>query len=335
MRKCEQTSESELIAIAGQFAEFDQFIEFVAAWDVDFRQVGRGSLNATLQQAVGESWSFAKARFDRPAWQQGAAVPGMKTFAILGPNAPENDWCGRPFSPDSIAAFASDGEFQSISQPGFDVYTLSFTDEQLAAACERLGIPDVTEKFSSSGVILRMDRRRTNVLRQLVTSSLQVLCGTVLRSTDWTGNNHIRDKVAEQLVMLLTDSSHLSRTPSQRLRSIAIRRAFEVIDNGLEKGISVREVATTSGISRRTLEYAFRDRYDFSPKVFINSQRLARVRRDLRSKPDNVPIVEIANSWGFWHMGQFARDYQRQFGELPSQTAIHHQVADTVSKGPF
>lgn len=317
-----QTSESELIAIAGQFTEFDQFIEFSAAWDVDFRQIGRGPLNATLSQVVGESWSFAKARFDRLAWQQGAAIPGMKTFAILDPNAPGNDWCGRPFSPDSIAVFASDGEFQSISQPGFDVYTLSFTDEQLAAACERLGIPDVTEKLSSSGVILQMDRRRTSVLRQLVNSSLQVLCGTGLTGTDWTGNNHIRNKVAEHLVMLLTDSTHLSRTPSQRSRSIALSRAFEVIENGLGKGISVREVATTSGISRRTLEYAFRDRYDISPKVFINSQRLAMVRRDLRSKPTDIPIVEIANRWGFWHMGQFARDYRHQFGELPSETAI-------------
>jgi AraC-like DNA-binding protein len=320
MRKSEQTSESELIAIAGQFAEFDQFIEFSAAWDIDFRQIGRGSLNATLQQAVGESWSFAKARFDRPAYQQGVAMPGMRTFAILDPDAPEIDWCGRLFSPDTMAVFAKDGEFQSISQPGFDVYTLSFTDEQLSAACERLGIPDVTERFSASGAILQMDRLQTSLLRQLVNSSLQALCEKGLQGSGWTGNDHIRDKVSEHLVMLLTDSSRLSRTPSQRLRSMAIRRAFEAIEDGLEKGVSVREVAKASRISRRTLEYAFRDRYGFSPKAFINSQRLVRVRQDLRSKPDNVPIVEIANHWGFWHMGQFARDYRHQFGELPSQT---------------
>ena len=43
-------------------AEFDQFMEFTAAWDLDFRQLGRGSLNASLSQAVGESWSFSKAQ---------------------------------------------------------------------------------------------------------------------------------------------------------------------------------------------------------------------------------------------------------------------------------
>ena len=304
--------------MAGQFAELDQFVEFSAAWDIDFRQIGRGVLNATLSQAVEETWSFSKARFDRPAYQQGAAMAGMRTFAILDPLAPEIEWCGRPFSPDMVAVFARDGEFQSISQPGFDVYTLSFADEQLAAACERLGIADVTEGFSAGGEVRQTDPRQSSVVRQLVNSSLHALCGPGLQGSDWTSNDHIRDKVAEHLVMLLTDSSCLSRTPSQRLRSTTIRRAFDAIENGLGKAISVREVAKASGINRRTLEYAFRNRYGFSPKEFINSQRLARVRRDLRSQPGT--ITDIANQWGYWHMGQFARDYRRQFGELPSQT---------------
>lgn len=67
MRNSEQ--KTDLIVIAGQFTEFDQFTEFAAAWDIDFRQVGRGPLNATLSQVVGKSWSLAKARFDRPAYQ--------------------------------------------------------------------------------------------------------------------------------------------------------------------------------------------------------------------------------------------------------------------------
>jgi AraC-like DNA-binding protein len=29
---------------------------------------------------------------------------------------------------------------------------------------------------------------------------------------------------------------------------------------------------------------------------------------------------DAAARWGFWHLGQFSRDYKGQFGELPSQT---------------
>jgi transcriptional regulator GlxA family with amidase domain len=33
---------------------------------------------------------------------------------------------------------------------------------------------------------------------------------------------------------------------------------------------------------------------------------------------------DVANAWGFWHMGQFARNYKRQFGELPSERYRRH-----------
>lgn len=320
MRKPESSSNPEFIALSGQFEEFDELVEFSAAWEVDFRQVDRGLLNATLSQAVGDSWSFAKARFDRTAYQQGVALPGMRTFAILDPSAPGNDWCGHWFSADTIAVFAKAGEFQSVSKPGFDVYTISFTDEQLADACERLGIPDITEKLSAGESILQIDHRQTGNIRQKVNSALHALCKTGLEGSVWVGSNHMRDEISEHIVLLLSSGSSLSRTPKQQLRSRTLRHAFEIIEAGLEKGLSVREVAKTAGVSRRTLEYAFRDRYDLSPKAFINSQRLAMARRSLRSKPHDVPIVEIANRWGFWHMGQFASDYQRQYGELPSQT---------------
>ena len=34
----------------------------------------------------------------------------------------------------------------------------------------------------------------------------------------------------------------------------------------------------------------------------------------------NAGIRDIANRYGFWHMGQFAADYKKLFGELPSKT---------------
>jgi AraC family ethanolamine operon transcriptional activator len=49
---------------------------------------------------------------------------------------------------------------------------------------------------------------------------------------------------------------------------------------------------------------------------------LAGIREELRRSGPPVKVHHVANRWGFWHMGQFARDYQRQFGELPSETLL-------------
>jgi AraC-like DNA-binding protein len=49
---------------------------------------------------------------------------------------------------------------------------------------------------------------------------------------------------------------------------------------------------------------------------------LAEVHKGLRDFDDHDydSIIELAGVNGFWHMGQFAADYRRIYGELPSET---------------
>ena len=50
------------------------------------------------------------------------------------------------------------------------------------------------------------------------------------------------------------------------------------------------------------------------------SQRLNAARRELRHGGPDTVVADVANHQGFWHMGQFAADYRRMFGELPRET---------------
>jgi len=76
-----------------------------------------------------------------------------------------------------------------------------------------------------------------------------------------------------------------------------------------------------TGVSDRTLEHAFRERFGITLKAYIRVHRLNSVNKILlQSDPSSTKINKIANSLGFWHMGQFAKDYQYYFGELPSAT---------------
>ena len=44
------------------------------------------------------------------------------------------------------------------------------------------------------------------------------------------------------------------------------------------------------------------------------------MRHELLAGSADTRISDVANRWGFWHMGSFAADYRKQFGELPSET---------------
>ena len=57
-----------------------------------------------------------------------------------------------------------------------------------------------------------------------------------------------------------------------------------------------------------------------TPKAYLKAVRLDGVRDELKKACPNEKIINIAGRWGFWHPGQFAADYNKQFGELPTAT---------------
>jgi AraC family ethanolamine operon transcriptional activator len=90
---------------------------------------------------------------------------------------------------------------------------------------------------------------------------------------------------------------------------------------------SVTNLSQESGASIRTLRRGFQERFGVSPKAYLLAQRLIGARRALRSASQRTLVTDVANNWGFWHLGQFAADYRRQFGELPSETRRHDRSA--------
>jgi len=99
----------------------------------------------------------------------------------------------------------------------------------------------------------------------------------------------------------------------------AIVRRLAIEANAAD-GPTISDVSGAVGVSERTLEYGFRDWFGISPKRYLQTLRLNGVRRELRLASAATKIADVANRWGLWHLGQFAADYCKQFGELPSET---------------
>lgn len=54
--------------------------------------------------------------------------------------------------------------------------------------------------------------------------------------------------------------------------------------------------------------------------LHLRDALLVGARRELKSRAGTDTVQDVAARWGFWHMGAFASDYRRQFGERPSDT---------------
>jgi AraC family ethanolamine operon transcriptional activator len=112
---------------------------------------------------------------------------------------------------------------------------------------------------------------------------------------------------------------HRANTP-QTWRRIVVG-AEEYLNTHLDRPIYTDELCRALGVSPATLADAFRATLTVSPHRYLKLRRLNLVRAALLRNDGPPPLVKtVALSHGFWHLGQFARDYREQFGESPSET---------------
>lgn len=300
--------------VRSHFGDIDEFTDAADSWDADFRQLDPGPLRAEMDQIQLPGLLVISAHFDRVIDQTGASPWGARTFALPGRNGAMMRWCGYDMGRTSVMTFAADGEFSALSRPTFDITTFSIADEQLSAAAAALDLADPEELLGSGAQVRQSDDVRFEALHQ----SLRLIFASAAAPRGAAAEDCVAD-VAELVLKAVSGAQPEAPVPAGRRRERALRRGLEFIQEFAAEAPTIRSVAAAAGCSQRTLEYAFLDHFGRSPKEYLQALRLNEVRRCLRSGTDTV-IADAANLWGFWHMGQFAADYRKFFGELPSET---------------
>ncbi|MFK4105754.1 AraC family transcriptional regulator [Streptomyces sp. NPDC019531] len=100
-----------------------------------------------------------------------------------------------------------------------------------------------------------------------------------------------------------------------------VRRALEIIEARAGEPLTVTELAAEVHVSVRVLQEGFRRHLGLSPTEQLRQVRLERARRCLsEADPATTTVTSVAVRWGFLHLGRFAVEYRKQFGESPSAT---------------
>ncbi len=108
--------------------------------------------------------------------------------------------------------------------------------------------------------------------------------------------------------------------PVASLAAIDVARAEDYMRLNAGKAIGVSDVAQALGISMRSLQYGFRRHRRTHPLAVLQRMRLDGLREEILANPLQ-PIADVAQRWGFTHLGRLSKQYQQAFGERPSVTA--------------
>jgi len=160
----------------------------------------------------------------------------------------------------------------------------------------------------------------------LLRKILITICITVNNDPEQLSHNTaLQELIKVEVPKLLSQALMQAETQDIKTmpnkRSHALKTAVDYIQATPHTQISLNSFCIENNINERTLQRAFLEHYGMTAKAYTTAHRLNHVFKTLSmSDPNTTRISDIATSHGFWHMSQFAADYRRHFGELPSET---------------
>jgi transcriptional regulator GlxA family with amidase domain len=140
--------------------------------------------------------------------------------------------------------------------------------------------------------------------------------------------NLIQLKLGSRISHLVSEQFVLERVRSDQDRQyIPLRaqigashrsmiRVAELMEEHVERPLSLDMIARTTGLSKRQIERLFKRHLDCVPNRYYLKMRLRRARELLLQTA--MPIMDITTSCGFQSPPHFSRCYRSEFGHPPS-----------------
>lgn len=306
---------------AQHFDSFEELADIATFWNADFRQISPEESKSVFFQAMFGPLLLSHGRFGCFVEQRGETPAGMLTFAIPDPASPPMRWFGHTINSDTLLLFPQHREIEVFSRPGFSTMTFSIQESSLKAFFDKHGGgPELEKIFASRGKPVSTSSVLCNRLRTLLQMAVELL----KRGKDTVTEYRLRLSVQNEILFLLLDiyqgGSGTYLVPKKH-RMCSMERLLQHVQTHTHEPITVADLCSVGQISERSLRNIFNRELGMSPKCFLRGRRLNEAHRKLWSADSsNTLVTEIANQIGFWHMGQFAADYKKVFGELPSQT---------------
>jgi AraC family transcriptional regulator, ethanolamine operon transcriptional activator len=310
--------------------DVDEFIESVREYHLGFMQLDHGPFVAESIQARVGRMLLSAINYERTVVQSGEPPSKMITFAMRT-SATLALWQGRRFGLHHLLVAKPDIEIDIVSQPGYGAVAASFPQELVRETADRFGRPLATGTTKS--LLVELTPEKADLLRSTLG---RLFNEAVARPFDERTASGAASKQEALLRMLLQSMPHapLSQAGSHGERARVLKAALAAINDRPDDVLTVGDLCRIARASERTLHHAFTERFGLPPAHYVKAHRLNGARSDFcRDHDPPMKIADVANKWGFWHLGQFAHDYRIWFGELPSDTYTRKHGSDARKHG--
>lgn len=331
------------LLINQDFSSFEELSAKAKSWNIDFRQLNTEHFKSNFFQAKIGSILVSSATFGCHVEQRGETPPEMRTFAVLSKSCPDIYWFGHHVNNDDLLIFPSHGEIECFSRVGFEVNTISIPESLLRNVFELKGVDNINKIITAEEIVKKTSVKNINQLRNLLQQlKIYLQRNNVNIEEDYLLDNQIfyneiQNQILRAIFNIMTDSCYQNSQSFYKLsrkNSISkLQTLIEYIKVNDGELLHVDKLCHVAQISERSIQYLFKRELGMSPTAYIKGHRLYKAHKKLwKYDQSNINIRDVANEFGFWHMGQFATDYFKLFGELPSKTLRKNSKSHTLLK---
>lgn len=253
---------------------------------------------------------------------------------------PESWWFGIPvgdegnsrfgsysIEKDTIAVRSGNADFELLTPDNFEILGVVVEQKELADYVLATEHVSLTPSIFSEN-LLQIGKEQKLGLQTLLQQVLTEVSG----SPQLLKHPAVRLSIRSSILQALSDvccSRMNSAKPSstQANHHSLVFRIREYVLSRRDEPVTVSDLCRDFYVSRRTLQNAFHNVVGMSPVSYLRAVRLNGVRRMLRDSGSHfISVQDAAAEWGFWHLSQFACDYKKLFGELPSESLRQHTL---------
>ncbi|MBQ0944526.1 helix-turn-helix domain-containing protein [Ideonella sp. 4Y16] len=300
-------------------SDLDELAEGQPDWQLRYQQLSAGSFRGAVQHLQLPGLRLVREQVSQAVHQKGHLGQGNYGFAMMPALQGEAIFNGQRLDAQAIMVGRSD-DLDLLSPAGSTLIGVVVSEELLNPLWERMYQKPLA-RWLDSQIVLRTRPAAAQAVQQLHLATMAHLAERGTDALDDTTLKQARDAVLIEWIEALPAAVDTTELKTVGARRRVVDRACELMLGNTAEPLSVLELCRQVGASRRKLNYCFQDVLGTSPLKYLRLVRLNGARRELKTGRDRgLTVQDVASRWGFWHLGQFALDYKKQFGELPSVT---------------
>lgn len=285
-------------------------------WQQHYSQLSSGAFRGEFQELELHGLQLFFETTSSNLFQTGAIQKDTVAIGLPLTYKGEGYFCGEAMSDTSLHFFSGKDGFEYLSPESLIMSGIVIQTRDLLEQLTQREAEMVTALIERPQLV-KVDPQRIASLRQFIASISQM----TVHAPQALENEQLLHALGQSIFNSFIDTivTRIDRDAprlnnAQRLK--LIKDVRDIVVGSPDAPPGIQDICNTLNVSRRTLQNCFQVGMSCTPLDFIKIVRLNGVRSMLRH---SATVSEAAAHWGFWHFGNFARDYRALFGKLPSE----------------